>query len=59
MKQLLTLALYILAAIGLAWLVLWGCGQLGFPQTPSMIAAGLVAVCVVLVGLNRTGTLNV
>lgn len=59
MRQLLVLVLYILAAIGIAWLVIWGCGQLGFPQTPSMIFAGIVAVCVVLFGLNRTGTLDV
>lgn len=59
MKQLLMLVLYILAAIGLAWLVIWGCAQVGFPQVPSMIAAGIVAVVVVIFGLNRTGVSDV
>lgn len=59
MRQLLILLLYILAAIGLAWLVIWGCGQVGFPQVPSMIAAGIVFVAVVIFGFNRTGVADV
>lgn len=59
MRQLLLLAFYILVAIGLAWLVLWGCGQLGFPQVPSMIAGGIVFVAVLIFGFNRTGVSDV
>lgn len=59
MRQLLLLVLYILAAIGLAYLVLWGCGQLGFPQVPSMIAGGIVFVAVLIFGFNKSGVSNV
>lgn len=55
MRPLLLLFLYILGAIGLAWLVIWGCAEVGFPQVPSMIAAGIVAVAVVIYGMSRTG----
>lgn len=59
MRQLLILALYILAAVGLAWLVLWGCGVVGLPSVPSMIVAGIVFVLVVLFGMKKTGVADV
>lgn len=59
MNQLLRLVLYILAAIGLAWLTLWGCGQVGLPSVPSMIIAGIVFVLVLVFGLNKTGVADV
>lgn len=59
MRELLRLVLYILAAIGLGWLVLWGCGQVGLPQVPSMIIAGIVFVVVLIFGLNKTGVADV
>lgn len=59
MERLLRLALYILAAIGLGWLVIWGGGQLGFPQTPTMIAAAIVFILVVIFGFKATGTASV
>lgn len=56
MNQLLKLALYIMAATGLAWLVLWGCDQIGLPDLPSVVLAGIVFVLVLIFGFNRTGT---
>jgi fatty acid desaturase len=59
MNSLLRLALYILAAILLAWLVLWGCQQIGFPSVPSMIGAGVVFILVLVFGLRASGTADV
>lgn len=59
MNALLRLVLYILAAIGLGYLVYWGAGQVGLPNVPSMIIAGIVFVVVLIYGFNRTGVSDV
>lgn len=59
MSQLLKLAIYILAAAGLGWLVLWGGNQIGLPSVLNMILAGIVFVLVILFGFNRTGTSDI
>lgn len=55
MKQLLTLVLYIAAAAGCAWLVIWGAAQAGLPSVLGMMVAIIVFVLVVIFGLNRAG----
>lgn len=59
MNQLLRLVLYVLAAIGLAWLVVWGAGQVGLPNVPSMIIAGVVFVVVLIFGFRASGVSDV
>lgn len=59
MRQLLLLALYILAGVGLAWLTLWGTGYLGLPHILQVILAAVVFILVLLFGLKRTGTADV
>lgn len=59
MNALLRLVLYILAAIGLGYLVYWGAGQVGLPNVPSMIIAGIVFVVVLIFGMNKTGVSDV
>jgi hypothetical protein len=58
-NALLRLVLYILAAIGLGYLVWWGANQVGLPDVPSMIIAGIVFVVVLIFGMNRTGVSDV
>jgi hypothetical protein len=57
MEPLLILALYIFAAIALAWLVHWGGGKYGATEPFRTIVAGIVFVLVLLYGLNQTGVL--
>lgn len=59
MKQLLTLVLYILAAIGIGWLVLWGAGEVGLPYPIQVILAAIIFVVVLIFGLNKTGVADV
>lgn len=59
MNQLLRLVLYVLAAIGLGWLVYWGAAQVGLPQVPSMIIAGVVFVVVLIFGFRASGVSDV
>lgn len=56
MRNLLVLALYVLAAIGLGALSYWGAGEVGLPDVPQMVIAGLVFVAVLLFGFQRSGT---
>lgn len=59
MNQLLRLVLYVLAAIGLGWLTFWGAAQVGLPQVPSMIIAGVVFVVVLIFGFRASGVSDV
>lgn len=59
MNQLLRLVLYVLAAIGLGWLVYWGAGQVGLLNVPSMIIAGVVFVVVLIFGFKASGVSDV
>lgn len=58
MEPLLILALYILFAAGLGWLVYWGAGRAGMPETPRVIIAAIIFVLILLYGLNQTGVLT-
>jgi hypothetical protein len=55
MKNLLALALYILAAAGLGYLAYWGAGEVGLPNIMQIVVAGIVFVVVLIYGMNRTG----
>lgn len=58
MKQLLLLLIYILFAIAIGYLVYWGGGEVGLPDVPRMIIAGIAFVVLLLFGLSKTGTLE-
>lgn len=57
MEPLLILALYILFAAGLGWLVYWGGAKAGVPETPRVIIAAILFIVILLYGLNQTGVL--
>jgi hypothetical protein len=59
MKNLLALALYILAAAGLGYLAYWGAGEVGLPNIMQIVVAGIVFVVVLIYGMNRTGVSDV
>lgn len=52
------LLIYIMFAIAIGWLVYWGGGEVGLPDVPRMIIAGLIFVVLLLFGLNKTGTIE-
>jgi hypothetical protein len=59
MKQLLILAIYILAAAGLGYLAYWGAGQVGLPNIMQLVVGGIIFGVVLIFGLQKTGVSDV